>query len=183
VSASAPASPLPGDELIPDANVVFDRGREIAGSPEDIWPWLLQLGKGRAGWYMPARVEQWAIPRSRRAARAIHSEYQGLGTGDQIPDYGGRDETLQVAILDPPRALVYRSERRGARFTWALVLRPTGAQETSLHLRFRGRLRSTGRRRTVIVWVGDLFDWATTELMLAGLDERVRAAAASARTT
>ena len=45
-----------GDDIIPDANMVFDRGRDIAAPPEAVWPWLLQLGKRRAGWYAPRSV-------------------------------------------------------------------------------------------------------------------------------
>ena len=45
--------PLPGDDLIPDAGVVLDRGAEFACSAEVLWPWIVQLGKDRAGWYLP----------------------------------------------------------------------------------------------------------------------------------
>jgi hypothetical protein len=38
-----------GDELVPDANLVFDRSRTISAPPDAVWPWLLQLGKHRAG--------------------------------------------------------------------------------------------------------------------------------------
>ncbi|HEX7299736.1 MAG TPA: SRPBCC family protein [Solirubrobacteraceae bacterium] len=170
---SLPPITLPGDDLIPDAGMAFDRSREIAAPPEAIWPWLVQLGKRRAGWYLPARVER-LVPGGRRGAATIDPRWQTLAVGDRISDYGGRHETLEVALIDPPRALVYRSERRGAVFTWALVLRPAGVGRTDVHLRFRGRLRSTGWRRRALVLVGGIFDWATTELMLRGLDERVR---------
>ena len=75
--------------------------------------------------------------------------------------------------LDPPRAIVYRSERRGAVFSWALVLVPDGAGRTIVRLRFRGRIKSTGYKRRAIVAVGELFDSLTAELMLRGLAERV----------
>jgi hypothetical protein len=163
---------LPGDDLVPDAVMVFDRSREIAATPEAIWPWLVQLGKRRAGWYMPARVERF-VPPGRRGARAIDPRWQELAVGDRVPDYGGRHETLEVALIDPPHALVYRSERRGALFSWALLLRPVGMGRTDVHLRFRGKVRSTGWRRRALVLLGDAFDWATTELMLRGLSERV----------
>jgi hypothetical protein len=93
--------------------------------------------------------------------------------GDRIPDYGGRDEYLEVARIEPGRALVYRSEHGGAPFTWALLLEPRGPGATMLRLRFRGRLGSTGWRRRAIVTAGNFFDWSTGSLMLAGLRERV----------
>jgi uncharacterized protein YndB with AHSA1/START domain len=169
---AADARPLPGDDVVPDASMVYDRARTIAAPPEEVWPWLVQLGKRRAGWYLPARAER-LIPSGRRATWRLHTRWRGLKVGDRIPDYGGRDEELEVVRLDPPHALVYRSERRGATFSWALVLEPDGAGRTVVRLRFRGRLKSTGWRRRVIVAVGELFDWLTSELMLRGLAERV----------
>src|SRR5579862_2507543 len=49
---------LPGDHLIPDADVVLDRRARLTATPEQVWPWLVQLGKGRAGWYMSRRLER-----------------------------------------------------------------------------------------------------------------------------
>lgn len=162
-----------GDALVPDANMVFDRSRVIAATPEAIWPWLVQLGKRRAGWYAPRAVER-LLPRDRRALRHIDPAFQQLGPGDRIPDYGGRDAELEVALIDPPHALIYRDERRGARFSWAITLTPAGAAGTRVHLRFRGRIRSSGLLRHAIVAGGGLFDGLTGEAMLRGLEERAR---------
>lgn len=157
---------------MPGANVVFDRSRRIAAAPDAVWPWLVQLGKGRAGWYLPARTER-VVPPGRRAIRSIDSRWQQLAPGDHVPDYGGRNETLEAVLVDPPNALVYRSQRRGTRFSWALVLEPVDGH-TLLRLRFRGGLRSTGWRRRALAAAGDFFDWAACELMLRGLAERVQ---------
>lgn len=165
-----------GDEIVPEPTIVFDRTRTIAAPPEAIFPWLLQLGKRRAGWYLPGRLERTLIPPGRRAARAIEPRWQDLAVGERIPDYGGRDAELEVALLSPPSALVYSSERAGGtRFSWALLLEPEAGDGTSVHLRFRGGLRSTGWRLRVLEPLGDLFDRVTSELMLDGLAERVLA--------
>ena len=168
-------SEFPGDDLVPDANLVLDRRREFAAPPQEVWPWLVQLGKRRGGWYLPARVERLLVPPRRRAARTIDPRWQTLSVGERIPDYGGREATLEVAILDPPSALVYRTERHGTAFSWALIVRGAPSGRTLVHLRFRARVRSSGWRRRVLVTLGDLFDWITTELMLRGLAERVEA--------
>lgn len=168
------AATRPGDDLVADANMVFDRSRVIAAAPAQIWPWLVQLGKQRAGWYLPAALER-AVPRSRRGARVLDPRWQRLSVGQRIPDYGGRRGYLEVAMLDPGRALVYRSERRGAVFSWALTLDALAPESTRVGLRFRGRVRSAGWRRRLIVAAGDLFDGVTSELMLRGLAERVGA--------
>ena len=168
----------PGDDLVADANVVFDRSRVITATPQQLWPWLVQLGKQRAGWYLPSSLER-AVPLSRRGARVLDPRWQELSIGQRIPDYGGRQAFLEVAILDPATALVYRSERGGAVFSWALTLAALTPETTRVDLRFRGRVRSTGLRRRLIVAGGDVFDRLTSELMLSGLSERVGALSSS----
>ena len=160
-----------GDELVPDANMVFDRTRKIAAAPEAIWPWLVQLGKGRAGWYAPRAVER-LFPPSRRATRTLDQHHQHLAVGDRIPDYGGKHAHLEVAEIDPPHALVYRDERRGAPFSWAITLTPDTPGTTVVRLRFRGRLKSAGLTRRLILVGGGFFDGLTGEIMLRGLEER-----------
>ena len=162
----------PGDELIGEPTIVFDRRREIAATPEEIWPWLMALGKRRAGWYLPASVER-VLPPSRRAARTLDPRWLALALGERIPDYGGRGATLEVASIDPPRALVYRDERRGRPFSWALLLEPLSPARTRVHLRVRARLRSRGFAHRAIALAAELFDALTAELMLRGLAERV----------
>ncbi len=168
-----PPDQLPGDDIVLGAFMVFDRRRVIAAPPHAVWPWLVQLGKRRAGWYAPRGVERWLVPPRRRAARALDPRWQSLAVGDRVPDYGGRDEFLEVVLIDAPHALVYRSARRGARFSWALILTSEGAHGTLVRLRFRGRLRSTGWRRRAIIAVGGCFDAITAEVLLRGLAERV----------
>jgi hypothetical protein len=165
-------NPAAGDELLPVANMIFDRRITLDATPERIWPWLLQLGKHRAGWYLPARLER-LLPARRRASRLIDARFQDLKLGDRIPDYGGRDEWLEVARLEPPVALVYRTERRGRPFTWALLLTAAEPGRSELRLRFRGHLRSQGWQRRAIVTAGGFFDWLTGALMVEGLAERL----------
>jgi hypothetical protein len=52
------AAALPGDEIVADPDVVMDRGFGVPAAPEVVWPWLVQLGKARAGWYLPRAVER-----------------------------------------------------------------------------------------------------------------------------
>lgn len=47
-----PAGPYPGDMVIPDAVMVYDQTRLVQAPPEAVWPWILQVGKGRGGWYV-----------------------------------------------------------------------------------------------------------------------------------
>jgi hypothetical protein len=173
---------LPGDELIVDASMVFDHAAVYRASPEEIWPWVAQLGKWRGGWYMPRRVERLVVwSKRRRAATVVDDRWQHLSVGDRVPDYGGREEEFEVVVVEPPRALVYRSRRRRAVFTWALVLTRLDDGQTRLHTRFRGRIVSTGLRRRALVRLGAFADWASISLMFAGLRERLATASPEAR--
>ena len=113
----------PGDDLVDPADVVMDRAFTVPGLPEQVWPWLVQLGKQRAGWYLPARAER-LLPRSRRGARTVNPAWLGLRPGDVIPDYGSRHETFEVAAITAPSSLVYRSRRGHTDLTWSLTLEP-----------------------------------------------------------
>jgi hypothetical protein len=165
---------LPGDDVIVDASMVFDHAAVYPASADVIWPWIVQLGKWRGGWYMPSRVETFVVwSRRRRATTVVEDRWQHLSVGDRVPDYGGRNEEFEVIVIEPPHALVYRSQRRRATFTWALVLTRLDDGQTRLHTRFRGRITSTGWRRRVLVQLGAFADWATISLMFAGLRERL----------
>jgi hypothetical protein len=167
------AAPRAGDEIVAGANVVMDRAFTVDAPPDLVWPWLLQLGKRRAGWYLPRSAER-LIPRGRRAVRDLSPEWQRLQVGDVIPDYGGRDETFEVALLNAPAELVYRSVRGHMLVTWSITLTPVphpGADPaTRVHLRLRlGHVR----RKWLAETGGELIDVLTVAGMAAGLRERL----------
>ena len=159
---------LPGDDLVPHANVVMDRAFSVDAPPSRVWPWIEQLGKRRAGWYLPRNVERF-VPTSRRATHALDPSYGGLRVGDVIPDYGGRDETFTVAMTAAPSYVVYTSRRRATDVSWAIVLTPEDVG-TRVHLRLRlGPVKHV----RVAEGAGGLFDALTIAGMAAGLRERV----------
>lgn len=164
--------PLPGDEVVPEAELVMDRFASLPRPPAAVWPWLLQLGKGRAGWYLPRRLER-LTPRRNRALRVIEPRYQQVAVGDRVADYG-RDGWFEACVVDPPHALVWRSERgRDLRLTWALVLEPVGAQDSVLKVRLRVNRRLGRSAPALVGWGAELFDRITVRIMIAGLRERL----------
>src|SRR5918994_5293452 len=48
-TAEEAARPLPGDELLEAADIIATRAIRIDAPPAAIWPWLVQMGPGRAG--------------------------------------------------------------------------------------------------------------------------------------
>ncbi len=169
-TSSEIAAPRPGDDRLPRADVVMDRGFTVAARQDQVWPWIVQLGKWRAGWYLPRGVER-MVPRSRRALRRIDPRWQELAVGDVVPDYGGADATFTVAEIEAPHHLVYTSRRGRTELTWSILLAPYDVGSTRVLLRLR---LHPVRRRWLATSVGDLFDALTIAGMAAGLRERVR---------
>jgi hypothetical protein len=161
-------APMPGDELLPRPDVTMDRAFSVAARPEQVWPWLVQLGKARGGWYLRRRYERF-LPRGNRATRVVEPRWQGLAVGDVIPDYGGKHETFTVAVLEPGRHLVHTSTRGRTEVTWAIAL---SAYAGGTRVRLRLRLHPV-RRPWLATSIGELVDALTVAGMAAGLRERL----------
>jgi hypothetical protein len=160
---------LPGDDLVAPADVVMDRAFTVPAPPDQVWPWLVQLGKHRAGWYFPRWFER-LVPRSRRGLRHLDPAYLALQVGDVIPDWGGSDATFTVAELEPGHHLLHRSTRGSTELTWCLHLTPEGRDGTRLHLRLR---LAPVRHRALAEYGGGTVDLLTVAGLAAGLRERV----------
>jgi hypothetical protein len=189
VSAADIARPLPGDDLVVSPQLVADRAVVLPVAAADAWPWLVQLGKDRGGWYMPAWVERLIWNRDKRGARNLLPEWQKLAVGDTVPDWGPGKPVFKVATLEAPRALVHHSLRQRSRawtwpdpdrptppdtfsLSWALVLDDLDRSRSRLHIRLRAD--PGGRRlRSATATLFGLVDWITVALLFAGLRERL----------
>jgi hypothetical protein len=93
---------LPGDELVPHPRSEITCAITIRAPAGQVWPWLVQLGCQRAGWYSYDLLDNGGLPSVDR----ILAEHQHLSVGDKVlltPD--GR-LGLPVAALEPEKALV-----------------------------------------------------------------------------
>jgi len=145
--------PLPGDDLVPDAVAVDTRGIDVAAPPEDVWPWLGQMGFDRAGWYSYDVVDM----RGRSADRIL-PEFQTLAEGDVVPTHpaGG----FIVRGIDPGRSLVLYlddeiaaaqapgAEARGEATASAGEI----ADETPVNLRASGAFMASAMTRYAASW-------------------------------
>lgn len=168
---------LPGDSIIAEVGYLADRATVIAAPAEAVWPWLVQLGKGRGGWYAPAWLEHF-IPKNRRAARKIVAKYQQLAVGDIVDDWGLG--SFKVVGLNQPKSLVYVSLRQPKQesnylFSWAHLIEPIDHKSCRLYTRLRlCRPKSKLTRLTLLFLpAGGFFDYLTIKVMYAGLKERV----------
>jgi hypothetical protein len=104
IDAAETTAPLPGDELVADAEAVDTRGIDIAAPPAEVWPWLVQMGYGRGGWYSFDQLDM-----NQPSADRVMPEFQALAVGDVLPtDPGGG---FEVKVLEPEQALVAYIDR------------------------------------------------------------------------
>jgi hypothetical protein len=141
-TADEVAGSLPGDELIPNTKWTFTYGIAIEAPPSGIWPWLVQIGQGRGGFYSYQMLENLFGCRIRNAEEVV-PKLQGLRIGDQIRLHP-KAPALKVAILEPSRALVLygapEEVKPGAAYalsTWQFVLVDRGDGITRLLVRGR----------------------------------------------
>ncbi|MGV9710104.1 hypothetical protein ACWDTI_05520 [Gordonia sp. NPDC003424] len=185
-SATERALRLPGDDAIRNPTAITDHAATIAAAPEDVWPWLVQMGWGRAGWYTARWVDRLLFPANGPSADRVIPELQGLQVGDFIPD--GPPETkcgFIVDVLDPGRALVLHSTSHLPRswrahasvdWTWTFVLEPLdGGRHTRCH--FRSRWSTAPRPLSLASWLVVVpADFVMSRDMLRGITSRVAAA-------
>jgi hypothetical protein len=200
---------LPGDDVLSDADTLETRGITIDAPPDAVWPWLVQMGYDRGGWYSYDIVDMRG-----RSADTILDEHQSLREGDVMPtDPAGG---FEVRRLDPGRALVLgldaetrrRQDAAAARsadatpanlqaagaflevgtppefaVTWSFVLEPRPGGRTRLIERFRGRF-GTGNAWTALTMPLVGFGvFVMVRRQLLGIRGRVEAAAMSAPQT
>ncbi|MGN6793072.1 MAG: hypothetical protein ACTHJW_11880 [Streptosporangiaceae bacterium] len=95
------ASALRGDELLPDADLVTTRAIAIDATPDRVWPWLVQMGSGRAGTYTYDWLEN-LFGLDMHSAEVILPQFQDVKEGDEFPI---GPATLRVEALEPDQLL------------------------------------------------------------------------------
>jgi hypothetical protein len=131
---------LPGDDLTPQAELVATRAITIRAAADRVWPWIVQLGQGRGGFYSYDILEN-LIGCDIRSANSIVPEWQHVEVGSEVrlaPQL-----SLTVALAEQNRSLVLRGGvpiGNGAPpydFTWAFALRDGPGDTTRLLVRER----------------------------------------------
>ncbi len=183
---------LDGDFLVREPDWITDFTTEIQATADEVWPWLVQMGYGRGGFYGWYRYDNGGVA----SADVIIPELQRIAVGDMIPD--GPDARAgfgvwRVASLVPERALVLFSRRHPwtgrevewgeagpyIECSWVFALTPLEGGRTRLHVRVRAAVHASSRNRTftklarVFLGAGDS---VMENTMLDGIKQRAEAA-------
>jgi hypothetical protein len=125
---------LSGDDLVPTPQFVMDRATTIHAPAQDIWPWVVQMGYHRAGWYTSFWLDKllWRIDNP--SVNRIIPDLQQLRVGDIVPDGPPGTAYFKVGALEPGRAIVYLDDKGthvpGVVWSWAFVLDPVDGRTT-----------------------------------------------------
>jgi hypothetical protein len=171
---------LPGDDLLAHPWITIDRAARLPASATSTWPWIVQLGKDRAGWYAPQWLENLL---QKHSAASIEPAFQNLQVGDVIPDWGGG--SLKVLEIVPDQYIVYGSLHSSAtasstasetnyQFIWTLILEDSTASSTTFHLRLRIASPTSAWIRALPAAPIGLIDYATDVVLFQGLKEKLQ---------
>jgi hypothetical protein len=169
---------MPGDELDTTPTFLSTRAVTIAGTPEQIWPWLLQMGYGRAGFSGYDILENLGSPRGLDSADHIVPEFQHFKVGDAVPISGAASAVFYA--VEPNQYLVWAglaSQKPGG-FTWALYpaearfeeAQAAAQEKTELLNRLEAR-KAVERAKGILMQTG-----MTEEDSYRTLQQRARAA-------
>jgi hypothetical protein len=131
---------MPGDELIPNANLISTRAITIRSGADDVWPWIAQIGQGRGGFYSYDFLEN-LVGCDIHSADTLVPEWQHVDIGAEVRL--GPEISLAVAVVQPQRALVLRggipigSAPAPYDFTWAFHVCDAPGGTTRLVVRER----------------------------------------------
>jgi hypothetical protein len=176
---------LPGDAILPTADLVATRAISVAAPVAAVWPWLAQMGQGRGGLYSYDWLENLAGCRM-QSAEEIVEEWQHVTVGDAFRLHP--DVALRIGEVDPPRALVVRggvapdgrpTDEVAAPpydFTWAFVLTAQGPESSRLIV--RERYQYLARWTPLLVEPVSVVSFVMTQRMLRGIRQRAEAATA-----
>jgi hypothetical protein len=161
---------MPGDDLVANPIFVATRAITIRGRPEDIWPWLVQMGYNRAGYYGYDLIENLGSKTGIRSAASIMPELQHPTTGDVLPISSVAH--LTFGTIQPNQYLIWQNEAQphdGA-FTWALY--PVDQSHTRLVSRIRLRYHWT-RPGLALDLFTEFTDHVAVPRILTGVRNRV----------
>lgn len=167
-----------GDAVVPEPSSETTLAITVDAAPEDIWPWLLQLGYRRGGLYSYDWLDQLFGYLDAPSVERILPEFQRLSVGDVIPI--GRGKGFPVTAIEPYRALVLSGDEAGVTWTWQFGLSPLDASHT--RLASRNRIRTPGTVGSMLMMT--LIEPAAfimTRRMLIGLKRRAELLASARR--
>lgn len=157
---------MPGDDLVPVSHFTATRAVTIDAPPEDVWPWLIQVGFRRAGFYSYDFLDNLGRP----SADTILPEWQHLSVGDVAAPMANPptpETSFTIAEQQPPTSLVWSKPDS----SWSWQLSPLPGGRTRLVTRLKQRYRATPDALVTVV-LAEFGDFPMMRKMLLGIKAR-----------
>lgn len=167
---------MAGDASVVDPTYAATLAITVDAAPEQIWPWLVQLGYQRGGLYSYDWLDRLFGYLDRPSAGVILPQFQQLAVGDEIPM--GRGQGFPVTAIEPFRELVLSGAGDGFAWLWEFGLYPVDQGKTRLVSRNRVRVPPTVGS-WLFMRVIEPAAFLMTRRMLLGLKQRAEALAAT----
>jgi hypothetical protein len=160
---------MPGDEVVSAPAFNAMRAVTVEAPPEAIWPWIVQIGFWRAGWYSYDLLDN----AGRRSAERIMPELQHMEVGDLVPMGPGKNAGIWVKGLEQNRWMLWADKFQLTTWAWALEPEPDG----STRLLTRVRARPSWRHPTTAAWLllVEVADFPMMRKCLLGIKRRAEA--------
>lgn len=162
---------MAGDELNLSPSFLATRAITIEGSPDEIWPWLAQMGYGRAGYYGYDLLENAGSPEGLKSADEILPRFQAFVVGDAVPI--SAVASMRFHEIEPNRHIIWLGDEitdPGA-FTWALY--PLDESQTRLVSRIRWTYHPTSPGIFALELFTEFADHIAVRKVLHGVKQRV----------
>jgi hypothetical protein len=166
------AAAMPGDALVTQPIGVVTHAVTIDAPPEEVWPWLAQMGAGtRAGWYSYDRLDN----SGKRSAWRILARLQEVAVGDLFPALPGARDAFVVVACEPAKALVLAvpASDDGYRAHWAFALVRSGRDQTRLIVRASFAYTLLHLPRSVMRVLARIVHFIMERKQLLGIKQRV----------
>lgn len=138
---------FPRADLVPGGTSSATMATTIDAPPARVWPWLVQMGYGRAGWYSWDRLDNFG----EISADRIHPEWQHIKVGDFLaPEVGVTARAWQVAALEPERFLCLRASYDLRKGRWYDPAKPQPPFSTLSTWGFWLKETPEGRTRLIV---------------------------------
>jgi hypothetical protein len=165
---------LPGDELIGRTQSDSTHAATIDAPPEEVWPWIAQIGDDRGGFYSYTFIEN-LLQKAAAGGEAIYHnanrilpEYQNPQPGEGLVM-----DSLKVYDVEPGKWLLAAQSPEAGEFDWVWLwhIEPVGTDQTRLLVRMALRLPGVAGN-PVVSKVTDLGAFVMGQRMIAGLKLR-----------
>lgn len=159
--------PMPGDDAVPTAHFNATRAITINAPPTLVWPWIVQMGYKRAGFYTYALLDNAGF----ESASEILDEYQRPRVGDWMPMAGVVNETTAFKVKDFETDTWLLWEKPDSTWAWKLVALPDGGTRLITRLKQRYQWESPGMALFTLLLL-EFGDFPMMRRVLMGIKER-----------